>query len=269
MATVWRDLLLLLPVSAVVLLVVLKPDIPTIVELASKLIFLLGMTVLVIHLIGRSLKYLKSSFETAPSNPIQNNPSRDAVDMVRENTQIAYNEQVARFQEEVILPKQEEVRSKKEMKFYQFTGLPWTSPGHTLGGTKEISESSLRQRASSSAAEEADGVCDGGCRVQNPNQTGVSQPSQKFSLPDEPELNEPNAVTVALKTPQGRTHKRRFRIAGEAELLLRFMASIGYHHKLYALYMSYPRQSISDDPNVTLEELGITHDILLNIEEKD
>lgn len=52
-------------------------------------------------------------------------------------------------------------------------------------------------------------------------------------------------------------------------MLLNYMASVGYHPKIYALYFSYPRQQISDDPMASLEELGIVRDVLLNVEEKE
>ena len=53
------------------------------------------------------------------------------------------------------------------------------------------------------------------------------------------------------------------------QMLLNYMATVGYHPKLYALCFSYPRQQISDNPMATLEELGIVQDVLLNVEEKD
>lgn len=256
--------MILLPSTAIVALVLFKPDIPTIIGTALKCLLLLSGAIFIISLISQIKKFFASARESSSTNTGNSSAYSDAISKARQSAQASYNEQAAEHLENVILPKQEETRRSKEEKFYRFTRVPWSSPGHTLGGSKSKSELSLGQGNSSPKRHDksSDPVrCD----------SGLDLPKRvnPLNLPEEPDINTPNSITVALKSPLGKIHKRRFLVTDRVEFVLTYMTSIGYHPNLYGLYLSYPRQSVSNNTTSSLQELGIVQGTLLNIEEKE
>lgn len=268
MSSIARDLMLLLPCSAIVVLILLKPDIPTIIGTVLKCLLILAAAIFLINLIGRFKNFFASVRELSPTNSDDSSSAyADALSRARQNAQSSYNEQATGYLQNVILPKQEKERKAREERFYRITGVPWSSPGHELGGeSKSMSESFLRQRNSSQKTHEA--------AVSNPDLCDSSPPMAATrvnpkSLPEEPELDVPGSITIALRSPLGRTHKRRFLVTDAVQLVINFMASIGYHPNVYDLYLSYPRQAVSHSVAASLQELGIVRGTLLNIEEKE
>ena len=53
------------------------------------------------------------------------------------------------------------------------------------------------------------------------------------------------------------------------QTLLDYMTTVGYHQKVYTLMTSFPRRNLSDDLSHTLDELGLTSSLVLNVEERD
>ncbi|XP_006899018.1 PREDICTED: UBX domain-containing protein 8-like isoform X2 [Elephantulus edwardii] len=106
-----------------------------------------------------------------------------------------------------------------------------------------------------------------GTRVTAP----VECPPQKkvLDLPEEPPETADEVVTVALRCPSGRFLRRRFFKSCQSQVLLDWMMKIGYHTSLYALSTSFPRRPLDMKGSWTLEDIGITVDTVLNVEEKE
>ena len=47
------------------------------------------------------------------------------------------------------------------------------------------------------------------------------------------------------------------------------MMKIGYHKSLYGLSTSFPRRPLEVEGGLSLEDIGITVDTVLNVEEKE
>lgn len=47
------------------------------------------------------------------------------------------------------------------------------------------------------------------------------------------------------------------------------MMKIGYHKSLYSLSTSFPRRPLAVEGGLSLEDIGITVDTVLNVEEKE
>lgn len=263
MSSFAKNCLFLLPCSAIAVLIFLKPDIPTIIGIFFKCLLLLSAVIFLINLIGRFKNFFASVRELSSTSPSDDTSLAYAgeISRARKNAQVSYNEQATEYLQSVILPKQEKERKAREEKFYRITGVPWSSPGQALGGNQLISDSLVRQGVSPRKSKDDESNPDSSDSFP----TGVNP----TNLPEEPEITAPDCITIALKSPLGRTHKRRFLVTDTIELVLRYMATIGYHPSLYGLYLSYPRQSVSENASSSLQELGIVRGTLLNVEEKE
>ncbi|XP_026642661.1 UBX domain-containing protein 8 [Microtus ochrogaster] len=139
-------------------------------------------------------------------------------------------EQASRYIQNVLKPQQEMKLKRLEERFYQMTGETWKlTPGHKL----EVGNA---------------GVPD---------------------LPDEPSETAEEVVTVALRCPSGRVLRRRFFKSWNSQVLFDWMMKIGYHKSLYGLSTSFPRRPLEADGGLSLEDIGITVDTVLNVEEKE
>ena len=47
------------------------------------------------------------------------------------------------------------------------------------------------------------------------------------------------------------------------------MTKVGYHQRLYTLATSYPRILLGTEAQSTLEDMGLTKDVALNVEYKE
>ncbi|XP_021025589.1 UBX domain-containing protein 8 isoform X2 [Mus caroli] len=88
-------------------------------------------------------------------------------------------------------------------------------------------------------------------------------------LPEEPSETAEEVVTVALRCPNGRVLRRRFSKSWNSQVLLDWMMKIGYHKSLYRLSTSFPRRALEVEGGSSLEDIGITVDTVLNVEEKE
>uniref|UniRef100_A0A5F9DVG0 UBX domain-containing protein n=1 Tax=Oryctolagus cuniculus TaxID=9986 RepID=A0A5F9DVG0_RABIT len=97
------------------------------------------------------------------------------------------------------------------------------------------------------------------------------QPVQKevVDLPEEPSPTAREVVTVALRCPTGSVLRRRFFKSCRAQVLLDWMMKVGYHTALYSLSTSFPRKPLEVAGGWSLEDVGITVDTVLNVEEKE
>ncbi|XP_036314197.1 UBX domain-containing protein 8 isoform X4 [Pipistrellus kuhlii] len=88
-------------------------------------------------------------------------------------------------------------------------------------------------------------------------------------LPEEPSETAEEVVTVALRCPSGSVLRRRFLKSCSSQVLLDWMMKIGYHTSLYGLSTSFPRIPLEVEGDCSLQDLGITVDTILNVEEKE
>uniref|UniRef100_A0A2K6QCR2 UBX domain-containing protein 8 n=1 Tax=Rhinopithecus roxellana TaxID=61622 RepID=A0A2K6QCR2_RHIRO len=98
----------------------------------------------------------------------------------------------------------------------------------------------------------------------------AEQPTCK-EIPDLPEEPSQTAevVTVALRCPSGNVLRRRFLKSCSSQVLLDWMMRIGYHTSLYSLSTSFPRRPLAVEGGQSLEDIGITVDTVLILEEKE
>lgn len=88
-------------------------------------------------------------------------------------------------------------------------------------------------------------------------------------LPEEPSETAEGVVTVALRCPSGRVLRRRFFKSWNSQVLFDWMMKIGYHRSLYSLSTSFPRRPLEVGGGLSLEDIGVSVDTVLNVEEKE
>ncbi|XP_053515862.1 UBX domain-containing protein 8 isoform X3 [Artibeus jamaicensis] len=192
--------------------------------------------------------------------------------LARKKQQEAQGEKASRYIENVLKPHQEMKLKKLEERFYRMTGETWKlSNGHKLGGD----EDSVLENESQTSLETSNRKAAKRRKLPKPS-TKVSppgeQPEEVPGLPEEPPETAEEAVTVALRCPSGRVLRRRFLKSCSSQALFDWMLKIGYHTSLYSLSTSFPRRPLEVEGGLhcrTLQDVGITVDTILNVEEKE
>ncbi|XP_002734494.1 FAS-associated factor 1-like [Saccoglossus kowalevskii] len=93
--------------------------------------------------------------------------------------------------------------------------------------------------------------------------------SLEDSLPDEPaeDCTEP-IITIRVKLPNGQNVTRRFLAQNPLQILLNYVASVGYHMDEYKVLTNWPRRDLSQtNPLSTLEELRLCSQDTVFVEE--
>uniref|UniRef100_A0A2K5JS83 UBX domain-containing protein 8 n=1 Tax=Colobus angolensis palliatus TaxID=336983 RepID=A0A2K5JS83_COLAP len=96
----------------------------------------------------------------------------------------------------------------------------------------------------------------------------LPKPVTEFPSPAEQPICK-EVVTVALRCPSGNVLRRRFLKSCSSQVLLDWMMRIGYHTSLYSLSTSFPRRPLAVEGGQSLEDIGITVDTVLVLEEKE
>ncbi|XP_048951248.1 UBX domain-containing protein 8 isoform X5 [Canis lupus dingo] len=99
----------------------------------------------------------------------------------------------------------------------------------------------------------------------------AEQPTQKevLNLPEEPPEAAEEVVAVALRCPSGNVLRRRFLKSCSSQVLFDWMKKIGYHTSQYSLSTSFPRRPLEVGGGWSLQDIGITVDTVLNVEERE
>ncbi|XP_026364165.2 UBX domain-containing protein 8 isoform X4 [Ursus arctos] len=191
--------------------------------------------------------------------------------LVRKKQQEAQGEKTSRYIENVLKPHQEMKLRKLEERFYQMTGETWKlSNGHKLGGDEDLVLEDGSQTSFETPNREA------AKRRNLPKpvtriSASAEQPTQKevLDLPEEPPETAEEVVTVALRCPSGSVLRRRFFKSCSSQVLFDWMMKIGYHTSRYSLTTSFPRRPLEMEGGWSLQDIGITVDTVLNVEEKE
>lgn len=251
--------------------------------LSGRVFLLLALLTIVISVTTSWFSSLKPP-QVHPKEGEEENAKRQK--LARERQQEAQGEKASRYIQNVLKPQQEMKLKKLEERFYQMTGETWKlSTGHRL----EEDEDSEFENSSQASFETVNGEA---ARRQNLPKflTEISPPAQPPSrkeglglqpavqaktegqvpdLPEEPSETAEGVVTVALRCPSGHLLRRRFFKSWNSQVLFDWMMKIGYHRSLYGLSTSFPRRPLEVGGGSSLEDIGITVDTVLNVEERE
>ncbi|XP_076140600.1 UBX domain-containing protein 8 isoform X1 [Alosa pseudoharengus] len=192
-------------------------------------------------------------------------------DIARREQQAKLNNKASHYQENVQKPKQEARLRKKEDNFYAMTGETWRlTEGQQLregelGDQEDMEEQdelTAQQRAIRRRKLPA-------MAYQGPAKKDPPLAKRVIVLPDEPPVDAEGVVNVALRCLSGRTLKRRFLKSHPSTVLVDWMFKSGYHPTVYAICEPYPRRPLQTEEHLTLEDVGIVRNTVLNVEEKD
>ncbi|KAG8509658.1 UBX domain-containing protein 8 [Galemys pyrenaicus] len=247
------------------------PDlgIKDLILLCGRIFLLLALLTLIISVITSWLNAFKSSQIYLKEEEEEKNEKRQK--LVRKKQQEAQGEKASRYIENVLKPHQEMKLRKLEERFYQMTGETWKlSNGRKLGDGEDLVLETGNKTSLETSNREAP------MRRNLPKPlTRVSpsdeQPRQKevLDLPEEPPESAKEVVTIALRCPSGSVMKRRFFKSCNSQVLFTWMMKIGYHTSLYSLSTSFPRRPLEVEGSLSLQDIGITVDTILNMEEKE
>ncbi|XP_059941905.1 UBX domain-containing protein 8 isoform X2 [Mesoplodon densirostris] len=221
------------------------PDlgIKDLILLCGRIFLLLTLLTLIISVTTSWVNSFKSS-QVYLKEEEEKNEKRQK--LVRKKQQEAQGEKASRYIENVLKPQQEMKLKKLEERFYHMTGETWKlSNGHKLGGDEDSvlgRESQTSSETSNREAAKRRNLPKPVTKVSPP----AEQPTQKevLDLPEEPpEIAE--------------------------EVLFDWMMKIGYHTSLYSLCTSFPRRALGVERGWSLQDIGITVDTVLNVEEKE
>ncbi|XP_057552707.1 UBX domain-containing protein 8 isoform X1 [Hippopotamus amphibius kiboko] len=236
------------------------------IVLCGRIFLLLALLTLIISVTTSWVNSFKSSQVYLKEE--EKNEKRQK--LVRKKQQEAQSEKVSSYIENVLKPHREMKLKKLEERFYQMTGETWKlSNGHKLGGDEDLGLESESQTSETSNREAAKrrNLPKPLTRASPP----AEQPTQKkvLNLPEEPPETAEEVVTVAFRCPSGRVLRRRFFKSCSSQVLFDWMMKIGYHTSLYSLSTSFPRRPLEVERGWSLQDIGITVDTVLNVEEKE
>ncbi|XP_027385657.1 UBX domain-containing protein 8 isoform X1 [Bos indicus x Bos taurus] len=247
-----------------------KPDlgIKDLILLCGRIFLLLALLTLIISVTTSWVNSFKPS-QVYLKEEEEKNEKRQK--LVRKKQQEAQGEKVSRYIENVLKPSQEMKLKKLEERFYQMTGETWKlSNGHKLGGDEDLeldSESRTSFETSNREAAKRRNLPKPVTNISPP----AEQPTKKevLDLPEEPPETAEEVVTVALRCPSGRVLRRRFFKSCSSQVLFDWMMKLGYRTSLYSLSTSFPRRPLEVEAGWSLQDIGITVDTVLNVEEKE
>uniref|UniRef100_A0A7N5KBF2 UBX domain protein 8 n=1 Tax=Ailuropoda melanoleuca TaxID=9646 RepID=A0A7N5KBF2_AILME len=211
--------------------------------LCGRIFLLLALLTLIISVTTSWLNSFKSS-QVYLKEEEEKNEKRQK--LVRKKQQEAQGEKATRYIENVLKPHQEMKLRKLEERFYQMTGETWKlSNGHKLGGDEDLV-------------------------LEDGSQTSFETPNREAAK----RRNLPKPVTRISASAEQPTQKEVLDLPEEPpetaeEVLFDWMMKIGYHTSRYSLSTSFPRRPLEMEGGWSLQDIGITVDTVLNVEEKE
>ncbi|KAL9979674.1 hypothetical protein ACROYT_G017374 [Oculina patagonica] len=207
-----------------------------------------------------------------------------------EMKQFLLDNKVDIYKENILGPREETLKAKREAEFYKFNST-WRGKGQRLGHGEEQdeqdflsqeflmhedtsseegtdTEQSLFNKETINNSEYTDDAAGTSKQEQNVTESLRQRTNrQSYVLPEEPNLKEEGVITVALRCPDGTVKKRRFTVEAEIKVLFAFAEWLGYSPSRHVILTTYPRKQLSDVTQ-TLKEAGLTHDTALVLEEE-
>lgn len=236
--------------------------------LCGRIFLLLALLTLIISVTTSWLNSFKPS-QVHLKDEEEKNVQRQK--LARKKQQEAQGEKASRYAENVLKPHQEMKLKKLEERFYRMTGETWKlSHGHKLGGDEDLALETDSQASFETANRKAAkrrNLPKPSTKVSPPAEQPV--PKEISDLPEEPSETAEEVVTIALRCPSGSVLRRRFLKSCSSQVLLDWMVKIGYHTSLYSLSTSFPRIPLEVEGGCSLQDIGITVDTILNVEEKE
>ncbi|KAJ7380793.1 UBX domain protein 8 [Desmophyllum pertusum] len=256
-----------------------------------------GFLTLIMHLFGSPISIvLHKLFHTADQgSPDATSKFTDAElkekrQRALEMKQFLQDNKVDIYKENILGPREEILKAKREAEFYKFNST-WRGKGQKLGNHGEeqaehdvlsqeflmhedtssedgtdIEQSQIDKEAINNSEYTDDAACES---TQEQNGTeSLRQRTNRPScvLPEEPHLKEKGVITVALRCPDGAVKKRRFTVESQIKMLFTFAEWLGFSPSRHVILTTYPRKQLSDITQ-TLNEAGLTHDTALVLEE--
>ncbi|XP_005629950.1 UBX domain-containing protein 8 isoform X2 [Canis lupus familiaris] len=233
-----------------------SPDlgVKDLILLCGRIFLLLALLTLIISVTTSWLNSFKSS-QVYLKEEEEKNEKRQK--LVRKKQQEAQGEKASRYIENVLKPHQEMKLRKLEERFYQMTGETWKlSTGHKLGGDEDLGLENESQTSFETSNREA------------AKRRNLPKPLTKIS-PSAEQPTQKEVVAVALRCPSGNVLRRRFLKSCSSQVLFDWMKKIGYHTSQYSLSTSFPRRPLEVGGGWSLQDIGITVDTVLNVEERE
>ncbi|KAI0223569.1 hypothetical protein LSAT2_025258 [Lamellibrachia satsuma] len=243
-----------------------ESDLQTLFQWSVKGILLLALVAVLAHLLESWNTRLCNSRDTTQESTINEDRLKQQEQLERTRIQKEHEKKAEAYTERILKPRRDAKREEQEQKLTRFSGPAWKGAAQALGGGTRTRDGSSHEAALLRQLPE---------EIISPPRPIAPQPRQKTAapkpivLPEEPEEGATDAVSIVLRTFQGRRHTRRFKTSDTVQTLLDYMTTVGYHQKVYTLMKSFPRRNLSDDLSHTLDELGLTSSLVLNVEERD
>ncbi|XP_033644237.1 UBX domain-containing protein 8-like [Asterias rubens] len=275
---------LLCSFSAVMfVLVLVKLDFRYLIRMVTLCLLVLGFFTFFLYLVGDKLQMLWSFFVSSNNTQGQELSDKEKETerrKAREKIQNEYTEKGARYEEEVLKPREEAEKARLEEEFNKFAGPAWKGKSNRLGDGKEPNEDErpvtdsgkpvLRKRVQGTS-KDASAVRKLPESVTRPPPVEPDQPKPQkrvVILPEEPNSNEKECITIRMRGLQSTIRTRRFLYINKVQVLLDWMTKQGYHPQLYTVCTTFPRMDLSEHVDKTLEDIELCRDVTLIIEEK-
>ncbi|XP_061196205.1 UBX domain-containing protein 8-like [Saccostrea echinata] len=234
-------------------------------QLAVKSLLALGVATFIIQNGTWLLRKWKRKRENLQDTVVDPNKHQSEEQHFKEKIQHDHLKKAEGYKSRILIPREGRKRKQKENEFQRFMGPAWKGEGHELGGLKQEGEKEspneaarhrvLPENINSAAAERA--------RIQTEKQ---NRRKKIIELPEEPDENSPDCVSVCLRTPLG-TKQRRFNKGNTIQHVLDYMTSLGFSQKHYTISTSFPRECLHTQREKTLEDMRFIKKVLLNVEE--
>ncbi|CAH3174026.1 unnamed protein product [Porites evermanni] len=241
-----------------------------------------GFLTLIMHLFGSPISLLlgkvlqtssDGSCKKARYSDAELNEKRKRILQMK---QFLQDNKVDIYKENVLAPREEALRAKKEAEFYKFNSN-WKGKGFRLRddgqveGEGDFFSQEFSDDENDSSEEGSDAVNTSDTTQENVStwkskQEFLRQRKQTYELPDEPELQERGVITVALRCPNGAVKRRRFTVESQIKMLYVFAEWIGYSSSRYVISTTFPRKQLSEVTQTFLEA-GLAGDTALVLEE--
>ncbi|XP_053311969.1 UBX domain-containing protein 8 [Spea bombifrons] len=238
----------------------------------GKFIFLISVLTLIISFVTPWISSFRRSRKSHMGLSVPEGDMEQQQKLVRIEQQEQLKQKASYYVENIMKPREESRLKRKMEHFYRMTGQSWKlTEGHMLGdgeGHDSLNNCDATDKAAETPNNEALRKRKLPEQATKPIPKLEPPPPKKIiTLPEEP--NEPGegVISVALRCPSGRVFRRRFYKSCCSLVLQDWMMKLGYHSVFYALYTSSPRCQVELKTELSIENIGIIKDTLLNIEQ--